>query len=475
MSTAIVWFRQDLRCRSNPALAEACTNHQFIIPLYIYDPKSIGAAQNWWLHYSLLALEKELKKLNLNLCLQQGQALSVLKELIKMHGVDAIYWNRCYEPDAIQRDKVIKQELKTQALDVNSFNGSLLNEPWTVKNKSDNYFKVFTPFWKQAMQQIVLPEIAALNHACKTPLVASEHLADWNLLPVKPNWAKGFTPFWEPGELGAAKKLNFFIEQHLQGYKEKRNEPDKMATSRLSPHLHFGEISPWDIWRAIEAEKMHAGCDLRSAEHFLAELGWREFSYYLLYHFPNLPSKNFRQEFDAFPWQEDRELLKLWQKGITGFPIVDAGMRELWHTGYMHNRVRMIVASFLIKDLFIDWRDGAEWFYNTLLDADLASNSASWQWVAGTGADSAPYFRIFNPTLQGEKFDPQGEYIKRWVPELAQVAPKWIHKPWEAPQQSLPITLGKEYPHPIVDHAIARKIALQHYQNIKHRGSETVL
>ncbi|EHL31189.1 cryptochrome/photolyase family protein [Legionella drancourtii] len=467
MSTAIVWFRQDLRCNDNQALAEACNHHQYIIPLYIYSQESLGAAQHWWLHHSLLALQKELKKQGLDLCLKQGQALSIIHELIKNHKIEAVYWNRCYEPKSIQRDKQIKDELRLKGLQVYSFNGSLLNEPWTVKNKNGDYFKVFTPYWKQCIRQTTQSRVSSINQRPPPLTSTSEQLSDWRLLPQKPNWAIEFPNYWEPGEHGAMNKLNFFIEHHLQDYQEARNHPSKTATSRLAPHLHFGEISPWQVWNAIEEAKLQPKCDLRSADHFLAELGWREFSYYLLYHFPELPNKNFRQEFDAFPWQQDETHLKCWQTGMTGFPIVDAGMRELWHTGYMHNRVRMIVASFLIKDLMIDWRAGAAWFYNTLLDADLANNSASWQWVAGTGADSAPYFRIFNPTLQSEKFDPQGEYIKMWIPELSQVPRQWIHKPWEAPPQTLAITLGKDYPYPLVDHALVRKIALQHYQSLR--------
>mgnify|MGYP000682743217 CR=1 FL=1 len=467
MSTAIVWFRQDLRCKDNPALAQACARHQYIIPLYIYSAKTPGTAQDWWLHHSLLALQNELKKLDLDLCLRSGSAFAVLSQLIQEHRIEAVYWNRCYEPASIQRDKHIKKELRTREIQVYSFNGSLLNEPWTVNNKSGDYFKVYTPYWKQSLQQITLPKEYCVQATAITPEFNSEKLSHWHLLPEKPNWAKGFSAYWEPGEQSALNKLSFFIEHHLHNYKENRNEPSLEATSRLSPHLHFGEISPFQIWRAIEEAKCHPNCDLPSAEHFISELGWREFSYYLLYHFPDLPDKNFRKEFDNFPWQKNEEQLKCWQKGLTGFPIVDAGMRELWHTGYMHNRVRMIAASFLIKDLLIDWRKGASWFLETLLDADLANNSASWQWVASSGVDPAPYFRIFNPILQGEKFDPQGKYVKTWLPELSQVPIQWLHKPWEAPAQQLPITLGKEYPFPLVDHNLARTIALQQYQMIK--------
>ncbi len=469
MSTAIVWFRQDLRCCDNPALFAACTTHHAIIPLYILENPSelLGEAQGWWLHHSLSSLQKEFKKHGLDLCLKKGNALQILKKIIEHHEITAIYWNRCYEPAHIERDKLIKKELDALGIKVNRFNGSLLNEPWTIQNKSGQPFKVFTPFWKQCLQQMNIPNTLVIHNWPGSPNIASEPLDDWNLLPAKPDWAKRFPEFWEPGESGALKKLNLFIHHSIQNYKKYRDEPDKRVTSHLSPHLHFGEISPWKIWRAIEQVRIQPNFDMGSTERFLAELGWREFSYHLLYHFPDLPHQNFRQEFNTFSWQNDEEKLKQWQKGLTGFPIVDAGMRELWQTGYMHNRVRMIVASFLVKDLLIDWRAGAKWFWYTLLDADLANNSVSWQWVAGTGADPAPYFRIFNPILQGEKFDPQGKYVKTWVPELKQVPHEWIHKPWEAPPNVLPITLGKEYPFPLVDHNRARKRALQYYQAIK--------
>lgn len=470
MSTAIVWFRQDLRCQDNPALATACKHHQMIIPVYIADNnplEHLGGAQGWWLHYSLLALQHALQQHGLRLCLKRGSARSILQELISEHHVDAVYWNRCYEPARIQQDTAIKAELKTMGLTVNSFNSHLLQEPWAIKNKSGANFKVFTPYWNQCMQQIELPATMVIEEKRTSPDINSDALATWNLCPANPDWASEFATVWEPGELGANQKLHTFIEHHLHHYKNARDEPYKAATSRLSPHLHFGEISPWQIWQALEAAKMTTNMNLSSIEHFQSELGWREFSYHLLYHYPDLATKNFRQEFDTFPWHEDPEALTRWQQGTTGFPIVDAGMRELWQTGYMHNRVRMIVASFLVKDLLIDWRKGAEWFWYTLLDADLANNSASWQWVAGSGADSAPYFRIFNPTLQGEKFDPQGYYVKKWIPELANVPPKWIHKPWQAPKKELSVTLGKDYPYPIVDHAHARKIALAAYQSIK--------
>jgi len=470
MSTALFWFRQDLRCYDNPALSLACKHHEKIIPLYIKElnpPLSLGGAQHWWLHHSLHALAATLKKVDLDLYLKQAEPITLLKELIAKYEVDAVYWNRCYEPVHSERDRIIKVELKALGIKVVSCNGSLLNEPWNVLNQSGEFFKVFTPYWRQCLRQMQAPELLEITHWPTGVKISSDSLNEWKLLPQNPNWAKGFSDYWQPGEQGAAAQLDDFIEKHLMGYKEQRNIPAVSATSHLSPHLHFGEISPQQIWVALHDAMQDPQCDLISAQTYLAELGWREFSYQLLYHFPTLMDKNFKTQFDKFSWHDDEELLKKWQKGLTGYPIVDAGMRELWHTGYMHNRIRMVVASFLTKDLLIDWRKGAAWFWDTLLDADLANNSASWQWVAGSGADAAPYYRIFNPVLQGEKFDPQGKYVKRWVPELANVPTQWIHKPWLAPKDSLPLTLGEDYPLPIVEHAKARDYALSAYKKLK--------
>lgn len=467
MSIALVWFRQDLRCHDNPAFTSACNQHQFVIPLYLYDKQTLPliGAQKWWAHHSLSALEKKLQEHDLHLVLRRGNASELLAQLVSDYGIDAVYWNRCYEPAAIARDKSIKEMLKNKGVSVTSSNGSLLNEPWEIKNKTGGYFKVFTPFWKHCLQKNSVPQPLA-NHGNPQSIdVPGDRLDEWNLLP-KINWAAEFDQHWQPGEEGAQRKLDAFIDNHLQGYKDTRDFPALDATSKLSPHLHFGEISPWQIQRAVDLAALNKEIDLGSVERFLSELGWREFSYHLLYHFPALAEANFKAQFDAFSWNNDADLLTRWQRGLTGFPIVDAGMRELWKTGYMHNRVRMIVASFLIKDLLIDWRLGAAWFLTTLVDADLANNSASWQWVAGSGADAAPYFRIFNPVLQSEKFDRHGEYIRRWVPELANVSEKWIHRPWCAPQAELGLTIGKEYPAPIIDHAKARALALMNYQMI---------
>lgn len=470
MSIALVWFRQDLRLADNPAFFEACTSHETVIPIYILDEKNnaLGEAQAWWLHHSLQALKHSLTtELELKLILRKGNPLDIILDLFNKVKVDAIYWNRCYEPKIIQRDKQIKATFQEAGIDVFSFNGSLLNEPWTISNKKGDFFKIFTPFWKTCRQRLFFQPEKLVSRQPNSLDIESDDIDEWKLLPHL-DWASQFPNLWTPGEKGAQQRLSKFIKHHLQGYKANRNIPEKNATSHLSPHLHFGEISPWSILRAIEYAKLNPRCDLAGAEHFLSELGWREFSYYLLYHVPLLPDKNFKNEFDAFPWENDESLLKCWQQGMTGYPIVDAGMRELWATGYMHNRVRMIVASFLTKDLFIDWRLGAAWFLDTLVDADLANNSASWQWVAGCGADAAPYFRIFNPVLQSQKFDPTGVYIRRWVPELACLNNDMIHAPWES-ASAASIYNKTNYPRPIVNHNESRSKALGYYNQLKKK------
>lgn len=467
MTTAIVWFRQDLRLSDNPAYTEACNTYQHVIPLYILDEKNsaLGEAQAWWLHHSLNALKTSLHdQWGLKLLLRKGDPLEIILELVNTLSVNAVYWNRCYEPQVIERDKKIKTALHEASIDVQSFNGSLLNEPWTINNKTGGFYKVFTPYWRAARQALLLAPEAKLQSRPTHINALSDELDNWKLLPTL-NWASEFTNHWTPGESGAQQCLHEFIAHHLHGYKQNRDIPAINATSRLSPHLHFGEISPWAVLHAVELAKLNPSCDLASAEHFLSELGWREFSYYLLYHFPSLPHQNFNTKFDAFPWHHDPSLLACWQKGMTGYPIIDAGMRELWSTGYMHNRVRMITASFLTKGLFIDWRVGADWFLETLVDADLANNSASWQWVAGCGADAAPYFRIFNPVLQSQKFDPDGLYIRRWVPELVSLNKREIHAPWEA-ADAPSIYRKTNYPRPIVDYKESRASALAYYKQL---------
>jgi len=456
MSKAIFWFRNDLRIADNPGLFQAYKQHSEVFCVYILDKPLANitrTAQSWWLHQSLTTLKKTI---NINMFV--GDAEEVLLELCRKHDITAVYWNRCYEPLHIARDTHIKQQLHKINVQAKSANGSLLNEPWEVLNKQGEFFKVFTPYWKQCLQQIVCPAPFIINDYSKFAKLPSLCLEELNLLPT---WQQQFTNYWQPGEAGAEQKLQDFLAYKLEHYKEGRNYPASNFTSNLSPHLHFGELSPWHIFRTVREFQINYPAQEANTMHFLSELGWREFSYYLLYHFPKLTSANFKAQFDNFPWHDNDEAFTRWKRGKTGFPIIDAGMRELWVTGTMHNRVRMIVASFLVKDLFIDWRRGAQWFDETLLDADMASNYASWQWVAGSGADAAPYFRIFNPILQGEKFDSQGDYVKKWVPEVAHLPNKFIHKPWEAPTKPL------NYYEPMVNHDIARKKALSYYQALR--------
>ncbi len=471
-SIALVWFRQDLRLTDNPALTQAAAEHSHILPLYVYDPNDaylLGGAQQWWLHHSLSALEKNLAEHALRLCLRKGSPAAIIEQLCEELSISAVYWNRCYEPLHIERDKAIKATLRDKNISVTTSNGSLLNEPWTIFNKSGAFFKVFTPYWRHCLQHTVVTQPQTIPTWPENSSAPSDALSDWQLLPSAPNWASEFGDVWQPGELGALERLEQFVSEDIARYRESRDIPASNSTSHLSPHLHFGEVSPWQIWRLVEEAKKNPECNVQAANTFLSEIGWREFSYYLLYHFPELPSKNFKEKFDGFAWENDKYALRQWQRGLTGYPIVDAGMRQLWKTGFMHNRVRMIVASFLIKDLLVDWREGAQWFWDTLVDADLASNCASWQWVAGCGADASPYFRIFNPVLQGEKFDPQGLYVKQWVPELRPVTTAAIHKPWLATTQELGgLRLGTDYPKPLVDHAKAREYALGLYKTLSH-------
>ena len=478
----LLWFRDDLRLADNPALTEALRSGRPVVAAFILDDvtanfRPMGAAARWWLHGSLKAMAKALLALGARLHFLRGSALDLIPKLVEQTGASAVVWNRRYGEAERAADSLLKERLKEGGIDARSFNGHLLYEPWEVKGKAGGPMKVFTPFWRAAreLKEVPLPLSAPSAINCWSnagiELPNAMALDDLQLLPASPNWASEMEALWQPGEAGARVALKRFLAEAVDGYGEGRNRPDRRSTSRLSPHLRSGEISPRQIWHATRLhEQAHA--DGRSSydhEKFLAEIGWREFSYHLLYQAPDLATANFQQRFDAFPWRDDDAALRAWRKGKTGYPIVDAGMRELWRTGWMHNRVRMITASFLIKHLLIHWRRGEEWFWDTLVDADPASNAASWQWVAGSGADAAPYFRIFAPVLQGEKFDPKGDYVRKYVPELAQLPDAWIHKPWLAPHPILAragLTLGKEYPRPIVDHDAARERALAAFKSI---------
>lgn len=485
----ILWFRQDLRRADNPALHAAYQTGVPILPVYIFDDENagawrMGAASRVWLHHSLQKLNESLSG---HLYIAKGKADEIIPKLARDIGASGVYWNRCYEPWRIKRDKLIKESLKKYEIEAHSFNGSLLWEPWDphVLKKDGSAYKVFTPYFKNCRAapppRDPLPAPGRLTYA---PLPNSPPLQggreekakvfsgggltvdDLALLPLsnENNWEKSVLQNWSIGEAGAQKRLHDFIDDGLKGYKAGRDQPAQHHVSRLSPHLHWGEISPNQAWHAARhaGEKNHWHTDV---DHFCSELGWREFSYSLLYHHPRLKWENLQERFNDFPWRAQRSKeLQAWQHGQTGYPIVDAAMRELWQTGYMHNRCRMIVGSFLVKNLLIHWHRGEEWFWDCLFDADAANNSASWQWIAGCGADAAPYFRVFNPVLQGEKFDPDGTYVRRYVPELADMPDKYLHKPWTAPQD---IRDKIDYPDPVVDLQVSRTRALEAFKQAR--------
>ena len=463
----LMWFRHDLRLADNPALTHACRTGK-VLPLYIIDEtdRPMGEASRWWLDRSLAQLRRDLPALRV----YRGDPLEIIPNLSVEAAATAVVWNRVYDPHAVARDTELKKALQSDGLEVRSFAGNYLKEPWQVQTGSAAPYKVFTPFWKSLSALPIdnpLPRPAAFETQYTNPPPSQ---------PIfSPSWAQDWEQIWSPGEAGAEQALDRFLVDGLSGYGELRNRPDLPKVSRLSPHLHFGEISPRQIWSRVKFLVSQKPALERDGSKFLSELGWREFSTHLLYHFPQITRENWKSAFDHYPWRASPQDLRAWQTGQTGYPFVDAGMRQLWATGYMHNRVRMVVASFLIKHLQIHWKQGEAWFWDTLLDADLANNCASWQWVAGSGADAAPYFRIFNPITQGEKFDPTGAYVRQWCPELAALPDRYLNRPFEAPEEILQqagIVLGVTYPKPIVDHQMARNRALAGYEGIKKPSPE---
>ncbi|MBC8003270.1 MAG: deoxyribodipyrimidine photo-lyase, partial [Opitutaceae bacterium] len=435
-------------------------------------------ASRWWLHQSLKSLDADLASLGSRLVIRRGASLSELTTLAAETGAKSVVWNRRYEPAVIERDKQIKAALPAEGIEAESFNGALLFEPWTIANKSGKPFQVFTPFWKTCLTQVEPPSPLPTPASLTAPRVWPPSLP-LEALELEPRikWAEGMRTAWTPGSKGAEAHMRRFLREPVLHYGSDRNRPDIMGTSRLSPFLHFGEISPRQVWEA--ARKRGEGAGLAGKDwkswQFLTEIGWREFAHHLLYHFPFTPTEPLRSDFKKFPWRSNEQWFRAWRQGQTGYPLVDAGMRELWTTGWMHNRVRMVVASFLVKNLLISWQDGTRWFWDTLVDADLASNTLGWQWTAGCGADAAPYFRIFNPVSQGEKFDALGDYVRRWVPELGRLPSEWIHQPWQAPSGVLltaGVEVGKTYPEPMVSHAIAREVALEAYGKIRKERAE---
>lgn len=466
----LVWLRRDLRLLDNPALAAAAASGQPIIPVFIDDENAagprLGGATRWWRGRSLAALCTALEERGSRLTLRKGGVLDDLLALVRETGADSVHINRRFEPRDLAEDAQIITQLRGIGIEIHEHLGNRLHEPWALKTLKGDPFRVFTPFWRRLAESYQAPRQRPMPKSLAAPAAwpESAKLIDFQ---VTAPWTAGMAAHWQPGEIGAL-ALMAKLKEKLPEYDEHRNRPDLDGTSRLSPHLAWGEISVHDIWRRLA----DAGQPAQNA--FLRELGWRDFNTHLLYHFPKLPEQSWNAQFADFPFvKPDRELVA-WQQGLTGYPIVDAGMRELWSTGWMHNRVRMIVASFLIKDLLIDWRLGQAWFWDTLVDADLAQNAGNWQWVAGSGADAAPYFRIFNPITQGIKFDPDGSYIKHWVPELARLPTALLHDPASAAPDLLArygVHLGKNYPRPIVDHAEARQRALATYKSLPRPGA----
>ncbi len=469
MAPSILWFRRNLRLADNGALAAAVADSDSIIPVYVSDGLDAGGASRWWLHHSLQSLANSISSEGGRLIFQRGDPAEVLAEIAQRYGAEHVYTTRRYEPNAVIQEQAVAERLALAVSD-----DSLLYRPEQVTTKTGGAYKVFTPFYKasKALGEPPAPTPTPRSIPWFDRDVDSLSVSDLGLLPTKPDWSGGLAASWQPGEDGAMMRLDAMAEK-IGGYGTGRDFPAEDATSRLSPHLHFGEISARQVWHGI-SQYAHEHRLEDAAEPLLRQLSWRDFSAYLLHHWPTMNDEPLRSEFDAFPWRNDDEALRAWQQGKTGYPIVDAGMRQLWHTGWMHNRVRMIVASLLVKHLLIPWQHGARWFEDTLVDADMANNAAGWQWVAGSGSDAAPYFRVFNPITQGQKFDPDGDYIREWVPELRELPKPFIHEPWSTDdftQQTAGIRIGVDYPYPIIEHKAGREQALAAYQEMRERNA----
>ena len=461
----LFWLRDDFRLVRNDGLAEATYNHDKVVVFYLYKDQTFKEqqAQKWWLNKSILNFQKKLNELNINLEIVETKSFKIFFDKLVQKNDFSIYWNKVYEPDFLKFDEYLLSIFKNKNIVFKRFKGNALNEINEVKKNDGTPFKVFTPFWRMAEKHFIdkIPSKKKTIKKCKKKINYFKNCIKPEKILPKKNWFKDFEKIWSPEEETASKELKNFINDRLENYSEGRNLPNKIGTSKLSPFIKFGQIHVQTIWDECVKKKPKT----IGTSKFLAEIGWREFNHSLINHFPHMLKKNYSQKFDKFPWEKNLKFLSAWKKGLTGYPIVDAGMRELYSTGWMHNRVRMIVGSFLVKHLLIDWKEGEKYFRNCLLDYSPASNVAGWQWVAGSGADAAPYFRIFNPILQGEKFDKEGEYVKKWVPELKNVPKKFIHKPWEINDEKI-LKIGKEYPIPIVIHEKARQKALSAFKKI---------
>ncbi|NEX20108.1 deoxyribodipyrimidine photo-lyase [Thiorhodococcus mannitoliphagus] len=474
--TAILWLRRDLRLDDNPALQAALATGAAVLPVYIHAPDEEspwepGGASRWWLHASLRSLDAALRERGSRLHIARGDSLNVLKQLAAETGATQVHWSRLYDPSTRERDTRIKQALRAAGLRCESHGSALLFEPWEISTAEHQPYRVFSAFWRACVKALTEPRpVAAPDRLPPPPEIdGGVSLDALGLLPRIP-WDDGLKATWNPGEFSARERTEEFLDGQVADYSELRDQPGIPGTSRLAPHLHFGEISPRRILSMVI--ERFGDPTAKPVEAFVREVGWREFGYHLLYHFPQTPTEPLNRQFADFPWAsaEVEAQLRAWQRGQTGIPMVDAGMRELWHSGWMHNRVRMVVASFLTKNLLIPWQDGARWFWDTLVDADLASNTLGWQWTAGCGADAAPYFRVFNPVRQGERFDPDGRYVRRWCPELRELPDKYLHQPWAAPEtllRSAGVKLGESYPAPMVDLGKSRARALAAYEQVK--------
>ncbi len=470
----LVWYRQDLRLHDHAPLAAAVAGGGPIVPVYVFDEAGwgFGGATRWWLHFSLRSLAQDLEKRGLRLILRRGDATKIIPGLAGEVGATTVHAGIAHEPAWRAIDRQVAAALSDQGARLHLHRVATLADPEQIRTRNGTIYGMYTPF-ARAIEEAGEPPYPQPAPRQKLPQPSyqpvSDRLMDWALLPEKPDWAGGLRATWQPGEAAALRRFTVFLDTSIAGYDATRNFPGEDGTSMLSPHLHFGEISPATIWHECRRRGGGAG-----TQAFIRELIWREFSAYLLWHHPSLPEQPLRRAYANLPWRNDAAALKAWQKGLTGIPIVDAGMRQLWQTGWMHNRVRMIVASFLVKHLLMSWQQGEAWFWDTLVDADLASNAASWQWVTGSGIDSQPYFRVFNPVTQGEKFDPSGAYVRRFVPEIAGLPNQHIHAPWLTPPLILAetgIRLGRTYPAPLVDLAEGRQRALDVFTRVVRQGA----